>query len=154
MKGLELRDELAEFDDFQMGRTFLPVMTPADDDVAAIGVMAMAVEVAALKFKFDADPLPYAGPYFIHGFAVGEILLNAENAEAKPAREHAEGEDHAELVHRRVSQRVEVERRAGERTIRKTGAAVGKASRTRARNGRFDRQRLTRGHGQLRRSFG
>src|SRR5690242_9058510 len=115
-----------------MGRTFLPVMTPADDDVAAIGVMAVPVEVAALKFKFNADALPYAGPDFIHGFAVGEILLNTENAEAKPAREHAEGEDHAELVHRRVSQGVECKRRAGKRAIRKTGAAVGTASGTRA----------------------
>jgi hypothetical protein len=117
---------------FQMGRTFLPVMTPADDHVAAIGVVTMAVEVAAFKFKFNADALPYAGPDFIHGFAVREVLLNTEDAEAKPAREHAEGEDHAELVHWRVSQRVEFKRRAGKRSIRKTGAAVGKASRTRA----------------------
>lgn len=107
-------------------------MTPADDHVAAIGVVTMAVEVAAFKFKFNADALPYAGPDFIHGFAVREVLLNTEDAEAKPAREHAEGEDHAELVHWRVSQRVEFKRRAGKRSIRKTGAAVGKASRTRA----------------------
>src|ERR1700757_152996 len=115
-----------------MGRAFLPVMTPADDHVAAIGVMTMAVEVAALKFKFDADALPYAGPDFIHGFAVREILLNTENAEAKPAREHAECEDHAELIDRSVSQCVEFKRRAGKRAIRKTGAAVGTASRTQA----------------------
>ena len=132
VKASELGDEFAEFVDFQMGRAFLPVMPPADDDVAAVGVMAVAVEVAALKFKFDADALPYAGPDFIHGFAVREILLNTENAEAKPAREHAEGEDHAELVYWRVSQRVEFKRRAGKRSIRKTGAAVGKSSGTRA----------------------
>src|SRR4249920_1067610 len=142
-----------------MGRTFLPVMTPADDDVAAIVVMAVAMEVAALIFKFDTDALPNAGPNLIHGFAVREFLLNAENAEAKPAREHAEGEDDAELVDRRVSQRVEFKRRAGNGAIRKTGAAVGTASGTRARNGRFDRQRLAGGRmvagiGQTRRSFG
>ena len=92
----------------------------------------MPVEVAALKFKFDADALPYARPDFIHGFAVREILLNTQNTKAKLARKHTEREDHAELVDRRESQSVAFKRRAGKRAIRKTGVAVGKASGTRA----------------------
>jgi len=51
---------LRQFQDFDVGRAFRPVVAPADDHVAAVFSVAMPQEVAALKFKLNADVLPHA----------------------------------------------------------------------------------------------
>ena len=48
----------------QVGRTALPVVYPADDEVAAAGIMAMGEEVTALKLKLNAHILPASGFHF------------------------------------------------------------------------------------------
>ena len=125
--GLELRNDLAQFNDLKVAGTFRPVMTPADDHVATFRMMAMPVEVAALIFKLNTDALPLAGTDFIHGFAVGEILLKSEHAEAEAMGEHAEKENHAEFVHRLKGDAFEIDRRPGQGTITETNLAVGTA---------------------------
>ena len=102
-------------------------MTPADDEVASLRMMAMPVEVAALIFKLNADALPLAGTDFIHGFAVREILLKGEDAEAEAMRKHAKEENHPEFIHRLEGDTLEVNRRASQGAITKTSLAVGTA---------------------------
>jgi hypothetical protein len=75
-------------------------MPPADDHVTAIFFVAMLEEVAAFKFKLNADALPHAAGDLKHGFAIRELGLDTKNDEAEPPRQHAEDEDHAEFVYR------------------------------------------------------
>jgi hypothetical protein len=70
--------------------------------------MPVNAVVAALILELDAHPLPVAGTHFPHGLAIGKCLSEGGHAEAQPVRQHAEEEDHAQLVHRRVSQSVEI----------------------------------------------
>ena len=50
--------------DLQVGRTALPVVYPADDEVAAAGIMTMGEEVTAVKLKLNAHVLPASGFHF------------------------------------------------------------------------------------------
>ena len=50
--------------DLQVGRTALPVVYPADDEISAARIMAMGEEVAAVKLKLNAHILPASGFYF------------------------------------------------------------------------------------------
>ena len=55
-----------------MGRVVWPVVTPANDDVAAGEGVAVVAEVAALELEFDVDTLPALRSDLALGFAVGE----------------------------------------------------------------------------------
>src|SRR5258708_14497464 len=121
---------------------------PADDDVAVGGVVAVALEIFALEFKFNADMLPLAGAQFAFGFAVGEAGLHALHAEAETAGHDAEEENYALLVHRRVGQAAQRQRRSQDRTSGARGyrgRSTGAASRS-ARSGlvRIEERRLRR----------
>jgi hypothetical protein len=48
----------------QVGRTVLPVVYPAHDEISAARVMTMGEEVAAVKLKLDAHILPASGLHF------------------------------------------------------------------------------------------
>lgn len=63
-------------------------MTPADGHVTAVFSVAMSEEVAALKFKLNADALPHAAGDFEHSFAIREFGLDAKNNEPEPPRQH------------------------------------------------------------------
>ena len=91
---------LRQFQDFNVGRAFRPVVSPADDHVTAVFSVAMPEEVAAFKFKLNADALPHAAGDFEHGFAVGKVRLDAQDDKAEPSRKHSKNEDHAQLIHR------------------------------------------------------
>ncbi len=51
--------ESSEFEDFD--GAFGPVVLPADDEVAAGGVVAVPAEVGRAELELDADPLPGFG---------------------------------------------------------------------------------------------
>ena len=53
-----------QLDDLQVGRTALPVVNPADNDVAAPRIVAMGEKVAALMLKLNAHILPASGFHF------------------------------------------------------------------------------------------
>ena len=59
-----------------MGRAVGPVVTPADDDVAAGEGVAVVAEIPALKFKFDQHALPSLRTDLALGLAVRESGLN------------------------------------------------------------------------------
>ena len=91
-----------QFEHFKIGRAFRPVMPPADDHVTAVFSVAMLQEIAALKFKLNADTLPHTAGDFEHGFAIREFGLDTKNDEPELAGQHAEDEDHTQLIHRLV----------------------------------------------------
>src|SRR5258708_30592994 len=57
----------AQFQHFQRFRTFAPVVAPADDHVARLGIVSVEGEVFAFVFKLDAQSLPLAGVDFSAG---------------------------------------------------------------------------------------
>lgn len=82
----------------------------------------MPEEVAALKFKLNADALPHAAGHLEHGFAIREIGLDAENDEAEPPRQHAKNKDHAKLVYRLVREFGQQQRASVGRVVAVNGA--------------------------------
>lgn len=101
--------EGGEFEDFEVGRAGGPVVAPADDDVAAGGGMAVVAEIAALKFKFEADALPAVGADLALGFAVGKAGLHGLDDVAEFLGDHAEEQDDALFVDGFVAEAAEVE---------------------------------------------
>ena len=69
-------DAGGEFEDLDVGGAVGPVVTPADDYVAAGQGMAVVAEILAFIFKFDVDALPAFGSDLALGLAVGETFLN------------------------------------------------------------------------------
>jgi hypothetical protein len=105
-------DEGGEFKDFEVSGAVGPVVVPADDDVAAGEGVAVAEEIAALKFKFEVDALPAFGTDLALGFAVGEAGLHGFDGVAEFLGDHAEEEDDALFVDRFVAEAAEVHRMA------------------------------------------
>src|SRR6266700_649476 len=87
-----------QFHHLQALRAVWPVVTPADDHVAAFGMVAMFFEIPAFEFELDPYPLPFAGDDFPLGLAVGKGRLEALHAESQIGRQYAEEEDHAGFV--------------------------------------------------------
>ena len=83
-------------------------MAPADDDVAAIGRMAVVAEIAALKFKFEVHALPALGSDLALGFAVGKAGLHGFDDIAEFLGDHAEEKDDALFVDRLVAEAAKV----------------------------------------------
>ena len=50
-----------QLDDLDVFRAIVPIVAPADDDVAAVDGVAMLVEIFALKFKFDVHRCQRSG---------------------------------------------------------------------------------------------
>ena len=86
-----------------------PVVAPADNDVAAAGQMAVAVEILALVFKFDAHALPAVRSDLPQGFTIWKSLLNRFDHVAQFSREHAEQEHNSLFVHRFMREPREVD---------------------------------------------
>src|SRR5271156_2132257 len=53
-----------------LDRALRPVVLPADDEVASLGVMSVRAEIATLKLEFDADTFPYFGAGLADRFAI------------------------------------------------------------------------------------
>ena len=91
-----------ELEDFEVGGAVFPVVAPTDNYIAPACRMAVVAEIAALKFKFDGDPLPAAGSDQAHGFAIGEARLHIFDQVAELFRQNTKQEDHALFVERFV----------------------------------------------------
>ena len=87
-----------------MLRTFRPVVDPADDQVAALGWVSVAEEVAAGVFELDLDSLPFVLGYLAQGFAVGEGGLDSFDLKAQFFRDPAKDVGHAGLIDGLVAQ--------------------------------------------------
>src|SRR5258708_15095771 len=109
---------------FQIPRTLRPVVTPADDQVAACWRMFVDTEVFALILKLHADALPLARLQFAHGFAVGEVDLEALYLEAHLSGDQAEKKDYAGLVDRLIRQAGDEHGRAEDWAFGEDGAAA------------------------------
>jgi hypothetical protein len=88
----------AQLDDLQVGWTGAPVVYPADNDVSAVGVMAMGAEVAAQQLKFNAHVLIAAALNLKFGMAIGVAGLGGFNDEAKAISQHPKKKNYAELI--------------------------------------------------------
>ena len=91
-----------------MGRAVGPVVAPADDDVAAGEGVAVVAEIAAFKFKFDADTLPALGSDLALGFAVREAGLHGFDGVAEFFGDHAEEQHDALFVDGLVAEATEI----------------------------------------------
>lgn len=67
----------------------------------------MSVEIAAFKFKFDADALPTVRSDPAKGFTVGKAFLDDFNHIAEFFRKHAEEKDNSLFIQRLVPHAVE-----------------------------------------------
>ena len=67
-----------------------PIVAPANDQIATVYRMAVAVEIFALKFKFDQHTLPSAWNDLALGLAVGKFLLNCLDHKAEIFCQHSE----------------------------------------------------------------
>lgn len=105
-----------EIDDLE--RAFLPVVAPADDDVASIHIVFMQFEVSTLVFELDADAAKFAVGVFAFGFAIGEIDLDCFDDVTEFAGKAAEEEDDAGFIDGSIAQAIEVD-----------GVAVGEIAR-------------------------
>ena len=83
-------------------------MAPADDDVAAGEGVAVVAEVAAFKFKFDADTLPALRSDLALGFAVREAGLHGFDGVAEFPGDYAEEQHDALFVDRLVAEATEI----------------------------------------------
>ena len=61
---LQPADNFPQLNDLQVGRTVLPVVYPANDEIGAASVMTMGEEVTAVKLKLNAYILLASGFYF------------------------------------------------------------------------------------------
>ena len=93
-----------------MGRAVGPVVAPADDEVAAGGVVAVFAEILALEFKFDEDALPTIRANLADGFAVRKSISSGFYVVAEVFCQHAEEQHDTLFVGGFVSQAVEIHR--------------------------------------------
>lgn len=130
LKGSGL-DDAREFEDFDLFGTFEPVVTPADDQVAAGFGVAVSAEVLAFELELDADALPAAGSDLAQGFAIGETGLHVVHDVAEISCEKTEQEDDALFVERFMPQPTEssgsaVGQPAGSRSVTRFARGEGR----------------------------
>ncbi len=89
-------DSGTEFDDFDWALG--PVVGPADDEVAACGVVFVAGEVAGAELELDSGGAPEAVRPSAEGVGVGEVVAVAEDGDAQVLGEGAEEVDDAGFV--------------------------------------------------------
>ena len=92
-------------------------MSPADDDVAFVGGVAVQAEVGALIFKLDAHRLPAIGGHAALGKTIRESCLHAFDEIAQFGRQHAKEENDSRFFGRLVTQGRQVDGIAAPGTI-------------------------------------
>src|SRR5262249_37745767 len=70
-------DDLGQLDNFEMRRTFTPVVPPTHNKITAIRRMAVVPKVAALKLKLDPYTLPLPWTNLSFGFTVWKPSLDS-----------------------------------------------------------------------------
>ncbi len=116
-----------------MERTLLPVVAPADDDVATGGIVPVQFEITAFKFELDSDA-PQAAVFALAlRFAVGKRGLDRLDGIPELLRETTEEIDNTGFVDGRMAQKIKVEGFAvcgcGGRSKVRRGIDVGKNKR-------------------------
>lgn len=104
--------------DLQVGRTALPVVYPADDKVAAAGIMTMSEEVAAVKLKLNAHVLPAPGLHFQFCAAIRVADLRRLNDETQAPEKHAEKKHHSHFIRGLEQEAGQIHGRTEQRAIR------------------------------------
>ena len=72
-------DDSSKLDDLKAGGRVVPIVAPANQNVATASVMAVLDEVAALELELDPNALPLPWRYLPLGFTVREAYLNRFN---------------------------------------------------------------------------
>jgi hypothetical protein len=85
----QLANYFPQLYDLQVGRTALPVVYPADDDVTAARIMTMGEKVAALVLKLNAHILPAPGFHFQFCPAIRVANLRRFDDETQAPEKHA-----------------------------------------------------------------
>jgi hypothetical protein len=86
----------------------VPVVAPADDDVAAGEGVAVVAEIAALKFEFEVDALPTLRSDLALGFTVWEAGLHGFDGVAEFFGDQAEEQHDALFVDRLVTEAAKI----------------------------------------------
>ena len=104
--------------DLQVGRAALPVVYPADDEVAAAGIMTMGEEVPAVKLKLNAHVLPASGLHFQFCPAIRIADLRRFNDESQTPEKHAKEKDHSHFIRGLEQEAGQIQRCAEQRAVR------------------------------------
>jgi hypothetical protein len=104
------RDNATQFNDFEMGWSFGPVVPPTDYDIATVRRVAVVPKVTAFEFEFDSDTLPFPCVNLPFRLAIRESGLNSLNEVSEFAGDHAKEEHDAVFVYWFVTKAPEVER--------------------------------------------
>ena len=107
---LQPLDDRTQLDDFD--GALLPVMFPADDQIATRGVMAVFAKLAAGEFELDPHPLPAMVVYAAFRLAVRISRLDPFDNQAELRADHAEQVDDALFIDRFMLQTAEIEQGA------------------------------------------
>src|SRR5216684_9384281 len=81
-------DYAGQLHDLDVLGTLVPIVAPADNDIATACRMAVVAEIPALKFKLDTHALPSFRSNLPHGLAVGEPRLHRLDQVAEFLGEH------------------------------------------------------------------
>ena len=84
-------------------RALGPVVLPANDQVALLGIMVMHDKITALKFKFDQYPLPAIPIHPPDRLAIWIRASNVGNHESQCCGQRSKQAHHAHLIDRRES---------------------------------------------------
>src|SRR6478609_3173290 len=96
----------------QVGRTVLPVVYPADDEISAARIMTMGEEVTAVKLKLNTHILPASGLHFQFCPAIRIADLRRFNDETQAPEKHAKQKHHSHFIRRFEQKAGQVQRRA------------------------------------------
>ena len=114
----QLANYFSQLNDLKVWRTVLPVVYPADDEVASAGIMAMGEEVTAVKLKFNAHVLPATGLHFQFCPAIRIADLRRFNDETQTPEKHAKEKDDSHFIGGLEQVAGQVHRRAEQRAVR------------------------------------
>ena len=91
-----------------MSGAIFPVVAPADDEVTAVGWMAVVAEVAALEFKFNANLFPALRSNLPFRLAIRESDANGFHDVTQFLGEHSKEQNDALFVDRFMAEPGEV----------------------------------------------
>jgi hypothetical protein len=97
-----------QLDDLDVAGDVGPIVLPADDPVALLGVVLVGAEAARPEFKLDSNAL-LAKPGFLIGNAIRVGRLNPLNPQPESRRDAREQEHNAEFILRGILERAMIE---------------------------------------------
>jgi len=106
--GRQLQDFLSQFDDID--RAIWPVILPADNEVALVGVVAVLAKVGCSKFKLDPCLRPQVSLAVVKvlAFAVWKSNLHGLDVKTQLTTDHAEQIHDSLLIDRSMAESAKI----------------------------------------------